>query len=68
MGHDTVHKDRETKVIKSNFKGSEMFTVVADNYDPEDPKARPVLNMGIKKAKLVLEHLEELRAYVGANK
>lgn len=56
MGH-WIDPER-TKVVQSKFKNKKMFTVIKNGEE------KPVLNMGIKKAKLALKHMSELEKFV----
>ena len=64
-----------TKVFKSDYKGAPMFSIY--EVDTESKKickfnqntgealeAKPVVNMGIKKASLIDKHSEDLNAFI----
>ena len=53
-----------TKVFREKFKGQVMFSVFEVDESGKKKSEKPVLNMGIKKAELVLKHEEEFREYV----
>ena len=58
----------ETKVIPCKFKGKEMFAIFEVDKDGNaDEDAKPVVNMGIRKAQHLIIHLKELQAYVLEN-
>lgn len=58
--------NNETKVMENDFKGTPMFSIF--EFDKEGNKNfKPLVNMGMKKAKLVLKHVEELKKYVQEN-
>ena len=54
-----------TTVIQNKASGNELFTIakVDDLGDPVLGQ-KFVVNIGIRKAEAVLEHLEELKAYI----
>lgn len=53
----------ETKVEQNDFKGNEMFSIF--EFDKDGNKNfKPLVNMGKKKARLVLKHIKELEHYV----
>lgn len=57
----------ETKVEKNDFKGNEMFSIF--EFDKEGNKNfKPVVNMGVKKARALVKHLKELEAFVERTK
>ncbi len=57
----------ETKVEKNDFKGNEMFSIF--EFDKEGNKNfKPVVNMGVKKARALVKHLKELEAFVARTK
>jgi hypothetical protein len=53
-----------TKVFREKFKGQAMFSVFEVDDSGKKKSEKPVLNMGIKKAELVMKHEEEFREYV----
>lgn len=57
----------ETKVEKNDFNGSEMFSIY--EFDKEGNKNfKPVVNMGVKKARHLVQHIEDLKAFVERTK
>lgn len=53
----------ETKVLKNDYKGNQMFSIY--EFDEEGNKNfRPLVNMGVKKASLILKHLEDLKKFL----
>lgn len=54
----------KTKVFREKFKGQVMFSVFEVDDSGKKKSEKPVLNMGIKKAELVLKHEEEFKEYV----
>jgi len=57
----------ETKVEKNDFKGNEMFSIF--EFDKEGNKNfKPVVNMGVKKARALVKHLKELEHFVARTK
>ena len=68
-----------TKVFENTFNGKPMFSVFEVNEDGEKigkfnsntgerMEAKPVVNMGIKKAALSLKHSKELAIFIEENK
>jgi len=53
-----------TKVFREKFKGQVMFSVFEVDDSGKKKSEKPVLNMGIKKAELIMKHEEEFREYV----
>ena len=60
----------KTVVMQNNFRGTEMFSIYkTDAEGKAHPEvSKPVVNFGATKAKYILEHLDDLRAFVEANK
>lgn len=57
---------KTTKVMKGEeYKGNKMFIVASFTDDKRDQY--PVVSMGLKKAKAVLENIEALKAFVKEN-
>lgn len=62
-----------TKVIHSEYNGKPMFKIVkvdSEGKEIKEEKGYPVKaihNFGFFKAKVILDHLEELRLYVEQN-
>lgn len=57
-----------TIVIKNEYNGKPMFTVVkADDKGEVIPLQKPVVNMGITKAREILKYADELREFVQNN-
>lgn len=56
-----------TKVEKNDFKGHPMFSVFEFN-EKEEKNFKPVVNLGLKKAKILVKHLKELEHFVASNK
>ena len=68
-----------TKVFENTFNGKPMFSVFEVNEDGEKVgkfntntgermEAKPVVNMGIKKADLALKHSKELADFIDQHK
>ena len=53
------------KVVQADFKDKEMFCI--KEFEGVEPSKYPVHNFGIKKAKILLAHLEELKEFVKQN-
>ena len=69
----------DTKRFENSFKGNPMFSVYeVDNngdkkkkFDPNTGKPvepKPLLNLGLKKAMILLSHVEDLKSFVNDNK
>ena len=69
----------QTKVFENTFNGKPMFSIFEVNEDGEKigkfnsntgerMEAKPVVNMGIKKADLSLKHSKELAIFIEENK
>jgi hypothetical protein len=56
-----------TKVEKNDFKGNEMFSIYEFNEKGEK-NFKPLVNLGKRKAKLILKHMKELEHYVERTK
>ena len=56
----------KTKVIPNEFKGQSLFTVYEVDESESPVSDFPVVNFGIKKAKAVLKHVQELREFVNS--
>lgn len=57
-----------TVVVPNQYNGKNMFTIVkADHNGDALAFTKPVLNIGINKAKALIAHLEELKTYVEEN-
>ena len=56
-----------TKVEKNEFKGNEMFSIYEFN-DKDEKNFKPLVNLGKRKAKLILRHMKELEAFVERTK
>jgi hypothetical protein len=54
-----------TKVVQADFKGKEMFRI--EKFIGTEADKYPVHNFGIKKAKILLDHIEELKTFVKEN-
>jgi len=53
----------ETKVLPNDFNSKPMFSIY--EFDKEGNKNfKPLVNMGMKKAELILKHVEDLKKYV----
>lgn len=57
----------ETKVEKNDFKGHPMFSIYEFN-DKGEKNFKPLVNLGLKKAKILVKHLKELEHFVASNK
>jgi len=59
----------ETKVLPNTYINKPLFSIFDVDAEGEktDPKGRPVVSFGIKKAQHVIAHLEELKEYVIEN-
>jgi len=61
----------ETKVLKDKFGSHNLFTVFEVNENGEKlmngEKEKKVVSFGIKKAKAVLEHIDDLKKFVEKN-
>lgn len=58
----------KTKVFEDEFKDQPMFAVFkVDEDGKKGEKDKPVVSMGIKKAKFILKHFKELKDYVEEN-
>jgi hypothetical protein len=53
-----------TKVFREKFKGQAMFSVFEVDDSGKKKSEKPVVNMGIKKAELLMKHEEEFKEYV----
>lgn len=61
-----VTKTKRTyKVVQSDWKGDEYFRI--EEFEGEVAKKYPLHNFGIRKAKVLLDHLEELKKFVKDN-
>lgn len=56
---------KETKVVQADFKDKELFCI--KEIEDGEPSKYPIHNFGIKKAKILLDHLEELQEFVKEN-
>lgn len=56
---------KEYKVVQADFKDKEMFRI--EEFEGGVANKYPVHNFGIKKAKILLDHLEELQQFVKEN-
>lgn len=61
----------KTKVFANSFGKHKLFSVFEVKEDGSkvggEEDAKPVVSFGIKKAKAILENLEELKAFVKEN-
>lgn len=61
----------ETQVLPNSFGKHKMFSIFKVDETEKDeystPTEAPVVSFGIKKAELVLKHIEELKAFVKEN-
>jgi hypothetical protein len=63
-------KAAELVVVPNEYKGQQMFTIAKskDVTDGQlDEGAFPYFSCGLAKAKAILDHIEELKAYVEEN-
>ena len=61
-----------TKVVQADFKGGEMFRIDKEmfcikSFTGIEADKYPVHNFGIKKAKILMEHIEALKLYIKEN-
>lgn len=61
---------KKTKVFNESFGRHKMFNVY--DVEPDGSKvngedSKPVVSFGIKKAKAILDHVEELKKFVEEN-
>ena len=57
----------KTQVINNEkFKDKNMFKIF-EEYESGKLSEKPLISIGIKKAKLLLKHLKELKKYVEEN-
>lgn len=57
----------KTKVMQNESKGHEMFSIF--EFDAEGNKNfKPLVNMGARKARLILKHVKELEQFVDRTK
>ena len=69
MQNKKENKMRNTKVFDNKFKENKMFTIAEIDENGELVLGKKfVVNIGIKKAAAILEHIEELKEYVEQNK
>ncbi len=54
-----------TKVVQADFKDKEMFCI--KSFTGIEADKYPVHNFGIKKAKILMEHIEELKLFIKEN-
>lgn len=57
----------KTKIKIGEFKGKEMFQIWEVDKDGKEKAERPIINMGIKKAKYLLDNIEDLEEFVLRN-
>lgn len=60
----------KTQVVENTYKDKKMFCVHdVEKFENGKPKenAYPVVSFGIKKAKVILNHIEELKQFVKDN-
>ena len=57
----------QTKVIKDEYKGNPMFKIIKVDEDGEQVGEYPVVSFGLKKAKAILDHKEELEQFIEEN-
>jgi len=53
---------KTVKVLEEEFKGNPLFVV--REFNNGEPEKYPIVSMGIKKAKSVLENIEDLKKFV----
>lgn len=56
---------KKTKVFLDEFKGNEMFGVWEVDDDRNKVGAFPLVSFGKTKAQYLVEHIEELKEFVG---
>lgn len=56
-----------TKRIPGEFKGNPMFQIFEVDEDGQPTSEYAVVKFGIRKAKAVLEHMDDLKAFVEEN-
>jgi len=57
--------EKITKAMDSEIKGNKTFAIF--EMEENEPSKYPVISFGIKKAKAILKHLEDLKTWVEAN-
>ena len=57
-----MKRELPTKVVIGDFKGNPIFSVF--EFDGEEQAAYPLVSFGIKKAKALLEHLDEMKEWI----
>jgi hypothetical protein len=59
----------QTKVLPNEFNGKSLFSVfeVDENGEKTNDKGYPIVSFGLKKAKALLDHVDELKDYVERN-
>ncbi len=57
--------DTHTQV--DEYKGKPIFAVYKTPADLEEKTEYPIVSMGVKKAKAILKHAEELKKFVSDN-
>lgn len=67
MGHMIKPKEKETKVFIDEFKGNKVFGIWEIDKEGNNVSDRPAFSFGKAKAKLILNHLEELKNFVEDN-
>lgn len=54
-----------TKAEEGEYKGNTLFKVIEVEEDGETPKSDyPVISFGLKKARALVNHIDELKAFV----
>lgn len=53
----------KTKVVPHKYGKHELFAVFAVDENGE-PSEKPIVSFGVKKAKAVLEHVDELKYFM----
>lgn len=62
-----IERKKKTKLeaFSDEFKGSPMFQIWEVTSEGEKIGDRPKLSIGEKKLKLIVEHLEDVKAFLG---
>jgi len=55
----------KTKVIEGDFKGNAIFAVWELDEEGNKKGDRPIVSMGKKKLKAILDHQEEAKQFIG---
>jgi len=52
------------KYTTKEFKGQPIFQAWADDAEPGADKQFPIVSFGIKKAKAIVESVEQIKAFI----